>query len=70
MQSFAALRTLVMVILVGALARSQGQDVEAIRSDRVGLPWDWSHQHVVFAKTTDPEVLERIRQDPARFISG
>jgi hypothetical protein len=67
MRSFAALLTLVMVILVGALARGQGQDVEAPMPGSVGFPWDWSHQHVVFTKTTDPEVLEKTTQDPRAF---
>lgn len=67
MRSFAALSTLVMVILVGALARSQGQDVEALGPDRVGFPWDWSHQHVVYTKTSDFETLKKIGQDPRAF---
>src|SRR5439155_21727219 len=29
-----------------------------------GLPTDWTSQHVVFSNTDNPEVLERIQQDP------
>jgi hypothetical protein len=35
--------------------------------DRIGLPWDWSHEHVIFSQTTDPVVLAAIEQDP-RFM--
>ena len=60
-------KTLVMLVLASAFARGQGQDAEGLRPDRVGFPWDWSHQHVIFTKTTDPELLERIKQDPRAF---
>ena len=60
-------KTLVVLVLASAFVRGQGQDAEGLTPDRVGLPWDWSHQHVVFTKTTDPEVLEKIRQDPRAF---
>jgi hypothetical protein len=31
---------------------------------QIGFPWDWSHQHLVFSKSTDPKVLAKIQQDP------
>jgi hypothetical protein len=67
MRFLATVRTLVMVVLFGAVVRGQGQDFETQRPDRVGLPWDWSHQHVVFTNTTNLETLEKIGQDPRAF---
>jgi hypothetical protein len=67
MRFLATVRTLVMVILVGALAHGQGQNVEDVSPDRIGFPWDWTNQHVVFTKTTDLEALEKVRQDPRAF---
>jgi hypothetical protein len=66
MRSFGTVSAL-MLVLLGALLRAQGQDVEAVALNRIGFPWDWSHQHVVFTKTTDLEVLEKTRQDPRAF---
>jgi len=34
---------------------------------RVGLPWDWSHEHVVFGKTDDPAVRAIIKKDPRAY---
>jgi len=39
----------------------------AADAPRVGLPWDWSHEHVVFGKTDDPEIMAIIRKDPRAF---
>src|ERR1700680_4583469 len=36
----------------------------ASESERAGLPWDWSHEHVVFSDTTDPEISAIIEKDP------
>jgi hypothetical protein len=35
--------------------------------ERIGLPWDWSHEHLVFSNTDDPAVREIIQQDPRAF---
>ena len=32
-----------------------------------GYPWDWSHEHIIFSKPSDPRALARIQQDP-RFL--
>jgi hypothetical protein len=32
-------------------------------SQRVGYPWDWSHEHLVFSQTSDPRVSKIIEQD-------
>jgi hypothetical protein len=41
--------------------------VFAAGPERVGLPWDWSHEHLVFSKTGDPAVQELIKKDPRAF---
>jgi hypothetical protein len=41
--------------------------VFAAGPERVGLPWDWSHQYVVFSKTDDPAVQAIIQKDPRAF---
>jgi hypothetical protein len=30
---------------------------------RAGLPWDWSHEHLVFGKTDDPAVKAILKKD-------
>jgi hypothetical protein len=61
---FTTVRTSAMLVLVGVLARGQEQDVAALRQARIGFPWDWSHQHVIFTNTTDLKDLENVGQDP------
>src|SRR5450755_2817239 len=34
---------------------------------RAGLPWDWSHEHVLFSKTDDPAVRAIIKKDPRAY---
>ena len=43
------------------------REVFAADAERVGLPWDWSHEHLLFSKTDDPEVLAIIQKDPRAF---
>jgi hypothetical protein len=64
---FATVRTLVMLLLLGALVCGHGQEGKTPNPARVGFPWDWSHQYVVFTNTTDLKVLEKMGQDPRFF---
>lgn len=57
-------RLLVVLALVGPPLCCDAQEVNAPRPAHVGFPWDWTHQHVIFTNTTNPEVAEKIRQDP------
>lgn len=41
--------------------------VFAAGPERVGLPWDWSHEHLVFSQTDDPAVRAIIQKDPRAF---
>jgi len=41
--------------------------VLAAGPERVGLPWDWSHEHVVFSKTDDPAVMAIITKDARAY---
>jgi hypothetical protein len=41
--------------------------VFAAGPERVGLPWDWSHEHLLFSKTDDAAVLAIIQKDPRAF---
>lgn len=43
---------------------AQSRRTFAFEPEHVGLPWDWSHEHVVFSDTTDPAVLAIIEKDP------
>jgi hypothetical protein len=43
------------------------RQVFAAGPERVGLPWDWSHEHLLFSKTDDPAVLAIIQTDPRAF---
>lgn len=42
----------------------QVRRASASEPTQIGFPWDWSHEHVVFSKPTDPKVLAKIQQDP------
>ena len=57
-------RILVVLALVGPPLCCNAQEVKTPKPDQVGFPWDWTHQHVVFTNTTNPEVAEKVRQDP------
>jgi len=35
----------------------------ASEPQRAGYPWDWSHDHLVFSQTNNPQVLKIIQQD-------
>lgn len=39
----------------------------ASEPERVGYPWDWSHEHVVFSNTDDLEVSALVQKDPRAF---
>lgn len=67
MRLFVTMGILVILVLVGTPVCCHGQEVETPASAQVGFPWDWSHQHVVFTNTANPEVLEKIRYDPRLF---
>lgn len=54
---------LVVLALVGAPVCCQAQEATP-HSAPVGFPWDWTHQHVLFTNTTDPQVSAKVRQDP------
>jgi hypothetical protein len=41
--------------------------VFAADPERVGYPWDWSHEHLLFSHTSDPAVLAIIQKDPRAF---
>ena len=41
--------------------------VFAAGPERVGLPWDWSHEHLLFSQTDDPKVQAIIQKDPRAF---
>jgi hypothetical protein len=41
--------------------------VFAAGPERVGLPWDWSHEHLLFSNTDDPAVQAIIQKDPRAF---
>src|ERR1039458_3621995 len=41
--------------------------VFAAGPERVGLPWDWSHEHLLFSQTDDPAVQAIIQKDPRAF---
>jgi hypothetical protein len=43
-------------ILLTAICCAQEPMTLSSQADGSGLPWDWSHEHVVFSQTTDPEV--------------
>jgi hypothetical protein len=60
--------TLCGLIVVSALiyCGNTGR-VFAAGPERIGLPWDWSHEHLLFSKTDDPAVLTIIQQDPRAF---
>lgn len=67
MRFVTAVRTLAMLVLVGTLVRAQAQEVEASGPARIGFPWDWSHQHVVYTNTSDLQAWEKFGQDPRFF---
>jgi hypothetical protein len=55
-------------LIVSALIFCGGASrVLAAGPEHVGLPWDWSHEHLVFSKTDDPAVQELIQKDPRAF---
>jgi hypothetical protein len=60
-------RVLVMLALVGLSLCCKAQEMKPPKPAQVGFPWDWTHQHIVFTNTTNPEVAEKVRQDPRLF---
>jgi hypothetical protein len=50
-------------ILIAALGYAQ-EVARPSGVERTGLPWDWSHEHVVFSATTDPSIQAVLEQDP------
>jgi hypothetical protein len=64
MRSLGTARTLVMLALVGPPFCCKAQEVKTTKPTQTGFPWDWTHQHVVFTNTTNPEVSGKVRQDP------
>ena len=54
----------VWCLLSTAVYRDHTRSTFASKPERIGFPWDWSHEHVFCSNTTDPEVLAKIQQDP------
>ncbi|MGA8539887.1 MAG: hypothetical protein WB566_10330, partial [Terriglobales bacterium] len=55
-------------LMVSALLYCGGTGrVFAAGPERVGLPWDWSHEHLLFSQTDDPAVQAIIQKDPRAF---
>jgi hypothetical protein len=67
MRLFVTASTLVIFVLAGTPVCCRGQEMETPKPARIGFPWDWTHQHVIFTNTANPEVLEKIRHDPRLF---
>jgi hypothetical protein len=59
--------TLCGLIVSALIYCGNASRVFAAGPERVGLPWDWSHEHLVFSKTDDPAVQELIQKDPRAF---
>jgi hypothetical protein len=58
---------LLCVLVLALICCVHARRTLASEPDRVGFPWDWSNQHVVFSNTTDVEVLALVRKDPRAF---
>ena len=54
-------------LIVLAFTCGGSSQVFAADAERVGFPWDWSHEHLIFGNTNDPELLAIIQQDPRAF---
>jgi hypothetical protein len=59
--------TLCGLIVSALIYCGSSSRVLAAGPERVGLPWDWSHEHLVFSKTDDPAVQAIIEKDPRAF---
>ncbi len=59
--------TLCSLMVAALIYCGSTRPVFAAGPERVGLPWDWSHEHLVFSKTNDPAVLAIIQKDPRAF---
>jgi hypothetical protein len=44
------------LILFALISSGQTNRMLAPDAERIGFPWDWSHEHVVFSDTNDLEV--------------
>jgi hypothetical protein len=55
--------TLCGVILSALIYCGSTSPVFAQGPQRAGLPWDWSHEHLVFGKTDDPAVKAILKKD-------
>ena len=52
------------LVLLASIYCGQARRASASEPAQIGFPWDWSHEHVVFSKPTDPKVLAKIQEDP------
>jgi hypothetical protein len=67
----ARIPAIIVLALIGATFFSQLAVCQAVSSNasipfkQIGFRWDWSHEHVVFASTTDIEVMENVTATPS-----
>jgi hypothetical protein len=55
------------VIFCFLLPSGRVRQTLASEPERIGFPWDWSHEHVVFSNTNDLDVAAIVRKDPRAF---
>ncbi len=48
-----------MILVVGCLIQGRGQQAQA-----QGIPYDWSHHHLIFSKPASGVALQKLQQDP------
>jgi len=64
MRTYRISKALAILVLIGTPVCGHAQEAKEDKPAQIGFPWDWSHQHVVFAGTTNPRVVGKIKQDP------
>ena len=55
------------LVLLASVCYGQESGLASTGAGEIGFPWDWSHEHVIFGQTSDPQVLRVMDRDP-RFI--